>query len=329
MLPLTRVTIIVEWYNMTYAEAARARHLLESVREQATETLRLAGTSGQRPAVELIIAHDADRVCAADIESALGGALRTDSAMSLQLLAVRNATYCRLKNAAAQIATADVVVFLDCDVIPEPGWLETITSPFADPSVDVVVGNTYVDCEDGKTYSRAMALTWMFPLRDGRGLRDAWGRSSVFYANNLAVRRCVFVSNPFPDTPGLTHHPATLWALHLLGEHTAIWYAPARASHPPPNGPVHFYQRAVAGGRARAITAQERGLRRWLVWGRADLEQVAWGWKRLLTQGRQVGLRAWQVPAALCMSVAYVLCFYLGSVATDTFPAYMRRRFVM
>lgn len=44
------------------------------------------------------------------------------------------------RNAALEQVRAEVVVFLDDDATPEPGWLAALTGPYADPSVVAVGG---------------------------------------------------------------------------------------------------------------------------------------------------------------------------------------------
>ncbi|MGX5770976.1 glycosyltransferase family 2 protein [Microbacterium trichothecenolyticum] len=45
------------------------------------------------------------------------------------------------RNTALQVATGEVVAFLDDDAVAEPGWLEALVAPFADASVVAVGGS--------------------------------------------------------------------------------------------------------------------------------------------------------------------------------------------
>ena len=49
--------------------------------------------------------------------------------------------YYALKNLGAQLCEQPVVVFLDSDVVPEPGWLRRLLEPFARRDVEVVGGS--------------------------------------------------------------------------------------------------------------------------------------------------------------------------------------------
>lgn len=45
------------------------------------------------------------------------------------------------RNTALEVATGEIVAFLDDDAIAEPGWLETLAAPFIDPLVVAVGGS--------------------------------------------------------------------------------------------------------------------------------------------------------------------------------------------
>jgi hypothetical protein len=321
-------TVVIEWYNLNYAESGRAIDLIAALARQQQEELQ-AASSGRGPLaspLEVIIAFDSSRLAEREVRDFVEG-LPGSAALDLRLAAVPGGTYCQLKNAGARAATGDLLLFLDSDVVIEPGWLRSMLRAFSDPRVKVVVGNTYVDLAAGSAYVRTMALTWMFPLRDAS---DKLTKSGWFYANNLGFRREAFLSNPFIDTPGLIHAPAATMVRDLAGAGTTIWHCPmARASHPAPNGIAHFFRRAIAGGRARSLTVQPDEKGRLLGWIVADFKSMLWGWKRILLERQRVALGWWQVPAALAVATAYGASFLLGSALAEAFPHWMSRRFVM
>jgi glycosyltransferase involved in cell wall biosynthesis len=53
----------------------------------------------------------------------------------------------RNRNTAMRAARGDVMVFVDDDALPHPGWLAGITAPFADPRVAVVGGRVHLRYE--------------------------------------------------------------------------------------------------------------------------------------------------------------------------------------
>ena len=102
--------------------------------------------------------------------------------------------YYEVKNVLAAGALGNVLVFVDGDVIPEPGWLTRLTAPFVDPSVDVVCGKTVVG-PLSSFYVRSIAATWIYdPVR-----RLGVERVVFFNANNVAFRRNLFAEREFPD----------------------------------------------------------------------------------------------------------------------------------
>ncbi len=320
-------SVIVEWYNMTHAELDRATRMLAELTSQAASLYSPDERAPVRLAqpLDLVIAFDRDQRSCGQVQSALGELTGAIDSLVPRLLPISDSTYCKLKNAGAAYSNGDIIIFLDSDVIPEPNWLAAILNAFADPRISVVVGNTYVDCNGPSVYPKAMALTWMFPLRDSS---DRLTPSTWFYANNVAFRREAFVERQFSDFPGLVHAPARLLVERLRREGVAIWHAGgARASHPPPNGSIHFVMRAIAGGRARAFFEPRPGIVGMIRWIRSDIGSITWGCKQIVLSGSKVELRWWQAPLAVVFPVAYYTMFCLGSLLSIVLPGLMRDRF--
>ena len=55
---------------------------------------------------------------------------------------------------------------LDSDAAPQPGWLENLIKPFADPKIMAVGGFTVLGYDD--LLSKTFALGWIFDLREER-----------------------------------------------------------------------------------------------------------------------------------------------------------------
>ncbi|MDO5092385.1 MAG: glycosyltransferase [Propionibacteriaceae bacterium] len=53
------------------------------------------------------------------------------------------------RNTAIELATTDIVVFLDDDAIPEPGWLDAVLAPFGEDSVVITGGAATPRWPDG------------------------------------------------------------------------------------------------------------------------------------------------------------------------------------
>ena len=60
----------------------------------------------------------------------------------LEILATPGLTYYRLKNFGIARSTTEISIMLDSDASPQPGWLEGILKPFADPEIMAVGGFT-------------------------------------------------------------------------------------------------------------------------------------------------------------------------------------------
>ena len=81
--------------------------------------------------------------------------------------------YYDLKNNGIPATNGNVVVFLDSDTVPEPGWLPTLLEPFQDPETVCVNGYTYLSHDD--FFSRTFALIWFFPMAQRHAIRVQTG----------------------------------------------------------------------------------------------------------------------------------------------------------
>jgi hypothetical protein len=162
--------------------------------------------------------------------------------------------YYEQKNFGAAQADVEINIFLDCDVIPEAGWLSAILETFKNPDVGVVAGRTYVDART--LYSRAFALFWFFSLRDQtEGLVPA----SSFHANNVGFRAPIFAMYPFPDLPTFRGQCVVLAAELRARGIRVLSQQRARVSHPPPLGLRNFVGRALYNGHDEVLI--ERAMR--------------------------------------------------------------------
>ena len=320
-------SVVIEWYNVTHAEVSRAKQMLAAVKSQAamlysadaSMPVRLSGP------LDLVIAFNSAKLDSAQVRHVVDDVIGASESLTLRYLPVVGASYCQLKNAGAAIATGEIIIFLDSDLNPEPEWLTAFLRAFADPRVSVAVGNTYVDWSAGDVYSKAVALTWMFPLRDPDSSLTV---ANCFYANNVAFRKETFLLRQFPDVPGLIHIPAKLLVEHLERDGVTIWHVGgARASHPAPNGPVHFVERAISAGRARTFSADSVTIGLMFRWICDDIESVYCGFKNIVFRGFRLELHLWQVPPAMIIAVSYFALLFAGSLLSALAPRFMRHRF--
>ena len=246
---------------------------------------------------------------------------RAKSHCTLRLTAAPGLNYYEQKNRGAREAAAEIVVYLDSDVIPEDNWLISLLTPFADSNVQVVSGNSYLTATG--PYSKAFALFWFFPLRARNAVFEP---RTVFFANNVAFRREVILQHPFVPVAGTTRGWCLALAHRLRRDGIVIYHnSAARVSHPAPFGLSHFVNRALAQGRDRHLMrkALNKGsfLRTFPNVAMLPLRAV---W-RILRHRRQVSLSLAELPAALAVAVAYNLLAISGYLLTLLAPNYAQR----
>jgi hypothetical protein len=326
-----RVSAIVEWANTTLNGQRRADQVLAEVGRQwqalvdgkmppgfPDEPARWLDRIDPRLDVRIVSGH----AIAADRRAELRGLLPESCAVSIE--AREGLEYYELKNHGGARAAGDLLLFLDSDVLPDDGWLAWLLGSFADPDVHVVAGQTYVAPRD--VWAAAFALGWTYDLREpAAGLV----RPRKLYANNIVFRAGVFRRTGFsvvsPKSRGASSR--LLADLGSLGI-TAWENRRAGVDHPPPADLAHLVVRALAHGRDQHLKASGRrglaGLARSLAIAAARLGR---GVGRAGRHWRRVGLRPWQVPAAVAIIGLYYGVFALGGLLTLVAPAVMIRRF--
>ena len=311
-----RASVIVEWENALHAEADRATGMLRELRSQMDAMAAAVALLDAAPLFELIVVYDEAEVAgdalARSIEAGVGPC---DATLSWRLLPIRDGSYYRNKDLGARSAVSDVLVFLDSDVVPEPGWLERLLGSLDDPAVRIVAGSAYI--EPSGLVGKAFALTWFFPLRSADGpLRQV----TQFFANNLAERREFYLEHPFPDLKGTSRGACLVLARAFARAGIAVYQQPcARVRHPAPNGFGHISRRALAQGRDRLYRERNFGTR-----GAASWLAACWRWVRhvggstirVLRDYRKVGLNPLLVPAAIAVAGYYYTLYWLGETLT-------------
>jgi len=186
----TSVAVVLEWENVLQAGIDRSRRMLQVLLEQSSE---LARTRGLR--FELIVVYNEEEVDGAIPRQTIAEEFAKGTFPgSVAYYGTQGLHYFDQKNYGAARTEADIVLFLDSDVIPEPGWLGLLLQVFDDPEAKVVCGHTYLATRT--TMERCFALIWFFPPHEPRpGVRE----SRNFYANSVAFRREVFRENNFPE----------------------------------------------------------------------------------------------------------------------------------
>jgi len=236
-------SVIVEWENAHHTDARRTAHMLQALAAQMQAAIdRCAGS------FELLVAFDPADTPAAAVEAAVNQAFGAPKpGLAQRLMAAPGSSYYTLKNQAAVQARGDLLVFVDCDVLPQPGWLQQLLLPFEDPRVGVSQGVTVV--QPHSLMTAGLALAWLFPLqRAGGGLTE----TERVVANNIAFRRSTFLACPYPELPTWRGQcTAQRLALQAQGA-VIVWSDQARALHPFPKGLAGTVERAFLNGHDHA-----------------------------------------------------------------------------
>jgi hypothetical protein len=302
-----RVSVVVEWDNVRLAGASRARAMLERLTEELL--------ASDARTFEVLLVHDGRPGDVAEAERILEGARA-----EVRVVSAPGSDYYELKNEGARAARGDLTVFLDCDVVPEPGWLAEMLAPFADPAIDVVAGATHLD-EPAGLWSRCLAPTFVFPLVCAPG---PIAPVNGFFANNLAFRRETALAFPFPAVEGTSRVSCVALARRLAEADVVVVQNPAaRASHPAPLGLRNTVKRALVHGRDTVVLA-DAGVgppataRTWM--GR-----VGELTRSVVRDRRTVGLPPFGLPLALAVMVGYYACIGIGGSLARLAPAAARR----
>lgn len=313
-------SIVIEWENAMLAEWSRSLEMLQRLAAQIEELAREVAIDA-----EVLFVFDPEDFPHEEIRVPIEQfANITPRDVDVRTIALPGGSYFNLKNAGAIASHGDVLIFLDSDVIPEVGWLSSMIQAFDFPAVDVVAGASYV--APAGLYCEAVSLFWLFPMRDpSGGLIEA---TSVF-ANNVAFRRQLFLSNLFPELDRFRGQCGLL-VRKLKAEGRGIYLQrSARCSHPAPNGFGHFVRRAACEGYDNfmsAVQAQEGGRRppyRISYWTLRNRLPAAF--RRIVANRRPAGASAVRAGFAMLLASSYCACIVLGEILTRMSPSFVRR----
>lgn len=311
------VTIVVEWENAIDVEdkwTAAAMSALE--REVADAAPRMTA----KPRIMYL--YDRNAVDPAIIEQALETtAPRLKSLAELEIVPTDGLTYYKLKNYGIGRSKTDLSIMLDSDAAPQPGWLENLIKPFANPGIMAVGGFTVLGYDD--LLSKTFALGWIFDLREERSKTI---KREKIHANNCAVRTAFFRDNPFPDLPAFKKQ-CGFWLRDLTAKgYDYTRTADAMTVHAPHPGYKFLAWRAWTMGMDRDYQAFQTATRSRL--GRLAFAlkffggKVGKSWWRIWTRGKHVELPVWQRPAAMLIILGFYgvgLAGEIGSALTRSF----------
>ena len=286
------LSIVVEWENAKNSDVGRGRAMLMALIEQ------LRGLP-QTPSVppEMFLMYDGDDGDAATIMEQVRD-ITAGFPGQVTALPCHGLDYYEQKNAGADRAKNEAILFVDCDIIPSQGWLKNLLDCYVEEKADVVCGVTHM--EEQSLYEKAFALFWFFPLpSEMKGRQSA----SRFFANNVLFRAEVFKNTPFPDAP-LVRGKCLVLAKKLQADGRSICMEPrAMVLHPAPNGVRHFIKRALCSGQDNVLLRDDVGVRGAL---RRFRWQIKAAVQRIAKHHREVGLGACGAIAAMVIAATYI-----------------------
>jgi len=269
MKKLLAPSIILEWETVQEGGLDRGLAGLRGICEQLNElTTALDGPA------EVIVCYEPAVIAEKQLQSILDAAAAPGKWPCPVLLyeVPSTANYYEKKNIGARHARNEILIFFDTDLIPDPGWLEGMLTPFQQWEVSVLMGATYLDSE--RPYDMAVALFWIFkPARPSAPLHS----TISLLSNNLAMRRSLFTKFPFPNRD-VYRGQCTELGLQLMGAGLTLYeQTGARAKHPPPPKEKFIKRALLAGQNEHFYHALERKTSFALHWAhiRFDYRNVA------------------------------------------------------
>ena len=308
---LPAVTLVIEWENAIDVEDEWTHKAMGALSRE----IEAAGPRmPARPRIMYL--YDETAVPAGTVEKVLDEvAPQLRQLATVEIVPTPGLSYYKLKNFGIARSTTDLTVMLDSDAAPEPGWLESLLKPFADPEVMVVGGFTVLGTED--LLSRTMALSWVFNLAHER---DKTVKRQKIHVNNCAVRTDFFRANQFPDLPAFKKQ-CVFWLRGLRSDgHKFVRTADAMVVHAPHPGVRFLAWRAWTGGMDSDYLGFQTVSRSWL--GRLGyafryFARKTWrSWRNIVRHGGKVGLPVWQRPFAMLISLAYYLVTLTGQLSS-------------
>ena len=305
------LSIIIEWENAGRIGVVRARRMMAQLHLQLSA---LPPSLDGRP--EILLMYNEALTSRQEVEALVRAPGREDWPADVRYLAAIDGSYYEQKNFGAANTSGDVIIFLDSDVVPEPGWLAALLDSISDPQIEVVCGATSIEPEG--FYSAAVALFWFFPTK---GKKRNLIESRRFFANNVAFRRSLFEKHNFPPS-GQYRGQCALLAEELMANGHRIWRnRAAHVLHPAPEGFKHFTLRALWHGHDDMVHKTRKGggasLRAGTFQFVADARR---SWRIIRRQRRTVGLGTAGAAGALALGLSYYALKYIGYVMSSIRP---------
>lgn len=314
------VSFIIEWDNARLSELGRARQMLKMLQIQIAEMENISS----KPA-HLVILYNNEEIDSVIIYRVIAESMTLpDDNLQIDVIAAEGMHYYELKNKGLTYTDREVIIYLDSDTIPEPGWLHALMTSICKSGVEIVGGNTYVSPEN--FLGKAFNLFWFFDLRSSQEELHVYNK---FYANNVAVRRHVLEAHPFPQMDAFRGQCALL-SEELQRNGIAIYrHSGARLEHPVPNGLTHLYHRAICEGHDQMTTHRWQRSGKWETSPGGAVQRfrqrLKSNLKRASDHYKEVGLSKVGAVAATAVGASYCVLMLFGELVTYYRPEMVRR----
>ena len=164
----------------------------------------------------------------------------------------KDLSYVEAKMRGAEIATGDIVVFADSDVVYDDTWLLNMLYVFIySPGTAVATGETRIGISS--IYKLAIQFTWMMDLffkqKYPRPVKD-------FHLNSLAIKRDVMLSVPFLNGFPVYRANIVEWKKQLMFRGYSIMRVPfSEGRHAPPGNFIDWWYRMLISGADAIVKA--------------------------------------------------------------------------
>jgi hypothetical protein len=309
-MEMSSISILIEWENAISADPSRAVRMLHNLGKDLEEI----GPDFYSD-VEIVSGFDPTGISFESVEGMLREGLGALSWVTIRNVALPGKNYYEMKNELCREARGEIVVLLDSDVIPSPGWLKKLLESFEDPAVQICASSVHL--ASSSLQEKTLALIWFAEVASPEvGLKT----TGSILANSMAYRRGVVLKFPFPKISGTARMSCAVHARELRAAGIPMHRRmDAHVEHPAPVGVREFVERALARGRDKVLGSPKP------FW-----KNIAYDVKRGLgcigKRKGEVGVKLTEVPGVLLIASAWWLLMILGGLAAMIAPKEMGKR---
>lgn len=297
------ITVIIELDNAAFDGGS-------TWMENANTLLKWISHSNNVNVVEILIVHNQNYSTSVDryMEQLPVEWIERVRSLSLEK---EQAHYYIMKNAAANQAKGEIVVFLDCDLTPIHGSFKDLVEPLY--SGDQVASNGYTCFPANNFISKMYVLFWFFPIYHQI---ETLGKYQLF-VSNVAFKKDWFLKTGFEVQHGGFKVCCSLLAQRLKREgydlnHPDVWFR-----HEVWNHSINFFiWRAIVAGRDHdkkfSIRYSKRKRDRIKAVGKSFLLDIKRIYRRHTNYHQVVGLNRFQAMLSFCIGILFFFLLRLS-----------------